>query len=69
VNRTRRFDGVSFVIGVAFVTLGVVGMIGSEDLYATMARFVAPIALMGIGLAVLTRRNGHAARDRDDELA
>ena len=52
----RKWDPVSFVIGIAMMALGLSWLIGGEDAYLAQHRFVWPIALMGVGVALLVSR-------------
>lgn len=52
----RKWDPVSFVIGVAMIALALSWLIGGEDTYLAQHRYVWPIALMGVGVALLVSR-------------
>jgi hypothetical protein len=52
----RKFDPVSFVVGIAMIALAMSWLIGGDDAYLAQHRFVWPIALMGVGVALLVSR-------------
>ena len=59
----RRVDPVGLVFAVAFITLGVVCLVGEGSWLATHLGLVWPLALIALGFAVMVgaRRRPHDA--------
>jgi cytochrome c-type biogenesis protein CcmH/NrfF len=67
----RRHDAnlTGLIAGVLFIGLGVYGLSVGPDQLADALRWVWPITLLGLGVALLAGSSNHARRTRDGESA